>query len=205
MPVFDLVRQPRGRKLPVVLTREEVHAILTNIRVLRHRACLTLIYSCGLRIGEGTTLKVNQIDSQRMVVHIQGGKGSRDRYVPLPEPTLNLLRRHYKTHRNPTWVFPAPGRGGIHESSATESLPLSSLQTVFRRSMLEVGIKKDAHVHTLRHSYATHLLEEGIDICIISEYLGHKTLESTLIYTHLTPLIKQGVGQKINEVMKALA
>ncbi|MFO7845992.1 MAG: phage integrase N-terminal SAM-like domain-containing protein, partial [Balneolaceae bacterium] len=93
MPVFDLARQPRGTKLPVVLTREEVHAVLGNIRVLRHRACLSLIYSCGLRISEAVSMQVSQIDSGRMVVHVQCGKGSRDRYVPLPQPTLELLRQ----------------------------------------------------------------------------------------------------------------
>lgn len=204
MPVFDLARQPRGTKLPVVLTREEVHAVLGNIRVLRHRACLTLIYSCGLRISEAVGMQVSQIDSKRMVVHVQFGKGARDRYVPLPQPTLELLRRHWKTHRHPTWVFPAPSRGGVRESDATRHLPISSVQKVFRPSLKEVGIPKDAHVHTLRHSYATHLLEEGVDIRIISEYLGHKSLESTLVYTHLTPLLKQGVAEKINQVMAGM-
>lgn len=203
MPVFGLVRQPKGRKLPVVLTRDEVRAILSNIKVLRHRACLTLIYSCGLRISEAVSLKTSQIDSKR-VIHVQAGKGARDRYVPLPQPTLELLRCHWKTHRHPTWVFPAPGRSGVREPEASRPLPLSSVQTVFKKSLKEVGVQKDAHVHTLRHSYATHLLEEGIDIRIISEYLGHKSLESTLVYTHLTPLITQGVARRIQQVMSGL-
>jgi len=204
MPVFDLARQPRGQKLPVVLTREEVHQVLANIRVMRHRACLSLIYSCGLRISEAVSLKTSQIDSKRMVVHVQAGKGARDRYVPLPQATLELLRRHWKTHRHSKWVFPAPGRSGVQEVQATRVLPLSSVQTVFKKSLKEVGIQKDAHVHTLRHSYATHLLEEGVDIRIISEYLGHKSLDSTLIYTHLTPLMRQGVAEKINQVMSRM-
>lgn len=204
MPVFNLARQPRGRKLPVVLTREEVRAVLSNIRVGRHRACLSFIYSCGLRISEAVSMKTSQIDSKRMVVHVQFGKGARDRYVPLPQATLHLLRRHWKTHRHPQWVFPAPSRGGNRELKATCPLPISSVQKVFRQSLKEVGIQKDAHVHTLRHSYATHLLEEGVDIRIISTYLGHKSLESTLVYTHLTPLLKQGVAQKINSLMGGL-
>lgn len=204
MPVFDLARQPRGRKLPVVLTREEVRAILSNIRVLRHRACLTLIYSCGLRISEAVGLQVSQIDSARMLIHVKSGKGARDRYVPLPQATLELLRRHWKTHRHPKWVFPAPSRGGTQEPQAMGSLPISSVQKVFRQSLKEIGIQKDAHVHTLRHSYATHLLEAGVDIRIISEYLGHKKLESTLVYTHLTPLLGQGVAEKIHQVMGGL-
>lgn len=204
MPVFDLARQPRGQKLPVVLTREEVRAVLSNIRVQRHRACLSLIYSCGLRISEAVGMQVSQIDSKRMVVHVRAGKGAKDRYIPLPQATLELLRRHWKTHRHPSWLFPAPGRSGTHEAEATRCLPLSSVQTVFKKSLREVGIQKDAHVHTLRHSYATHLLEEGVDIRIISNYLGHKTLESTLVYTHLTPLLTRGVAEKINQVMARL-
>ena len=142
MPVFDLARQPRGTKLPVVLTREEVHAVLTNIRVLRHRACLSLIYCCGLRISEAVSMQVSQIDSKRMVVHVRAGKGAKDRYVPLPQPTLALLRRHWKTHRHPTWLFPAPGRSGIHESEATRYLPLSSVQTVFKNLSGKWAFKK---------------------------------------------------------------
>jgi site-specific recombinase XerD len=204
MPVFNITRLPRESKLPVVLTREEVQVVLKNIRVLRHRACLTLIYSCGLRLKEATSLKINQIDSKRMLIHIRQAKGRLDRYVPLPDVTLKLLRAHYKTHRNPILIFPAPGRGGVREPTSTESLPDSSIQTVFKKSLREVGILKDAHVHTLRHSYATHLLEEGVDIRIIQEYLGHKSIQATMIYTHLTPLVKQGVATKINGLMDGL-
>lgn len=204
LPVFNLLRIPREKKLPVVLTREEVQKILKNIHMLRHRACLTLIYSCGLRLREATHLKLSQLDSARMVVHIQKTKVHKDRYVPLPESTLTLLREHYKTHHNPVLVFPAPGRGGIRESTSREPLPDASIQTVFRKSMLEVGIKKDAHIHSLRHSYATHLLEDGVDIRIIQEYLGHKDLNMTMIYTQLTPLIKAGVSEKINRLMNDL-
>jgi len=205
MPVFDLARQPRGLKLPVVLSREEVRAVLSNIRVLRHRACLSLIYSCGLRISEAVGMQVSQVDSKRMLIHVKEGKALRDRYVPLPQPILELLRRHWKTHRHPKWLFPAPGRSGTHEAQANRCLPLSSVQTVFKKSLREIGIQKDAHVHTLRHSYATHLLEEGVDIRIISEYLGHRSLDSTLIYTHLTPLMRQGVADTINSLMGGLS
>ena len=202
--IFGILRSPRVNKLPVVLTREEVQLILKNIRTLRHRACLSLIYSCGLRLKEGVSLKVNQVDSKRMVIHIQQAKGLNDRYVPLPKTTLEILRAHYKTHQNPLLIFPAPGRGETQESSSIKPLPDSSIQTVFRKSLLETGINKDAHVHTLRHSYATHLLEDGVDIRIIQEYLGHNNIETTMIYTHLTPLIKNGVYNKINSLMDGL-
>jgi site-specific recombinase XerD len=202
--VFNIIRPPRGNKLPVVLSREEVTKVLTNIRVLRHRACLTLIYSCGLRLKEGIGLKVNQIDSRRMLIHIKDAKAGRERYVPLPESTLKILRAHYRIHRNPNLVFPAPGRGGQLEPTSTKTLPDSSIQTVFKKSLKETGINKDASVHTLRHSYATHLLEDGTDIRIIQEYLGHKSIKTTMIYTHLTPLLKDGISKRINNLMKNL-
>lgn len=202
--VLNIVRPKRGSKLPAVLSRDEVRKILKNIHVLRHRACLTLIYSCGLRLKEGIGLKVNQVDSKRMLIHIREAKGNHDRYVPLPESTLQLLRLHYKTHRNPVFVFPAPGRGGNNESTSNKPLPDSSIQTVFKKSLKQTGINKDASVHSLRHSYATHLLEDGMDIRIIQEYLGHRSIRTTMIYTQLTPLIKYNTYRKINNMMKDL-
>ena len=202
--VINIVRSPRENKLPVVLSREEVKEVLKNIHVLRHRACLTLIYSCGLRLHEAVSLKVEQVDSKRMLIHIQKAKGGSDRYVPLPESTLSLLRAHYKTHRNPLLVFPAPGRGEHLESISTKPLPDTSIQTVFKKSLREIGIKKNASVHSLRHSYATHLLEDGTDIRIIQEYLGHKSIRTTMIYTHLTPLLKNDISKKINNLMADL-
>lgn len=202
--VFGIIRPKRENKLPVVLSREEVKTILKNIRVLRHRVCLTLIYSCGLRLKEAIGLKVKQVDSKRMLLHICEAKGNCDRYVPLPEVTLKLLRLHYKTHLNPVFVFPAPGRGGNRESTSTSPLPDSSIQTVFKKSIKELGINKNASVHTLRHSYATHLLEDGTDIRIIQEYLGHKSIRTTMIYTQLTPLIQNNTYKKINSLMNGL-
>jgi integrase/recombinase XerD len=202
--IFNIVRPKKIYKLPVVLSRDEVKDILKNINVLRHRACLTLIYSCGLRLNEGVGLKVNQVDSKRMLIHIRQAKGNKDRYVPLPLATLHILRAHYKTHKNPVYIFPAPGRNQTKESTSLKPLPDTSIQTAFRKSLLVSGINKDAHIHTLRHSYATHLYEDGIDIRIIQEYLGHQSIKSTMIYTHLTPLLRHGVYDKINSIMDDL-
>lgn len=202
--LLNIVRSPRKHKLPVVLSREEVKSVLKNIRLIRPRACLTLIYSCGLRMQEAISLKVEQVDSKRMLLHIQKAKRGRDRYVPLPESTLKLLRVYYKTHRNPLLVFPTPSRGKEIEASSTKPISNVSIQRVFKKSLKEVGINKQASVHTLRHSYATHLLEEGTDIRIIQEYLGHKFISTTMVYTHLTPLLKNGVSKKINTLMADL-
>lgn len=202
--VFGIVKNPRGKKLPVILTREEIKKVLSNIHVLRHRACLTLIYTCGLRLHEATNIAPADIDSKRMVVHVKDGKGRKDRIVPLPKTTLLILREHYKTHRNPHFIFPAPGRGGIHEAKATLPLPDASVQTVLKKALRQSGIIKNVSVHNLRHSYATHLLEAGIDIRIIQKYLGHKSIASTMIYTHLTPIISENVYEEINRLMNDL-
>ena len=149
------VRAPREKKLPVVLSVEEVRIILAHLKLLHYRVCLTTLYTCGLRLQEGTHLQVRDIDSARMLVHVHHGKGAKDRYVPLPQRTLEVLRQYWKTHRNPTWLFPAPGRGGIGMSTASEPMPRSSVQDAFRAALKQSGIKKHASVHTLRHS-STH-------------------------------------------------
>jgi len=202
--VFGIVKNPRGKKLPVILTRQETVRLLKSIRILRHRACLTLIYSCGLRLHEATHISPADIDSKRMVVHIKCGKGRKDRIVPLPKSTLLLLRAYYKTHRNKKFVFPSAGHGGFHEATSDKPLPDASIQTVLKKARTEAGIIKKISPHNLRHSYATHLLEAGIDIRIIQKYLGHKSIASTMIYTHLTPIISENVYQKVDRLMTGL-
>lgn len=185
--LFDLVRPKYDKKLPVVLSRSEVWRILDAVTIPVYRACLTTIYACGLRLMEGATLSVPQIDSERMQLHIHG-KGGRDRYVPLPMATLVMLREHWMTHRSPVWLFPAPTRKGLKHALANDGGPVhrSSLQSAFCRARDSAGIRKKAHVHTLRHSYATHLLEDGVNLRLIQTFLGHTSARTTQIYTHLT-------------------
>jgi integrase/recombinase XerD len=183
---LTFVRPPQEHKLPVILSLEEVHTILQCVRLPRYRACLTTIYACGLRLQEGTHLQIPDIDSARMFVHLRCGKGAKDRYVPLPQRTLALLRQYWKTHRNPTWLFPAPGRGGIGMATASEPMSRSSVQDAFRAALKQSGVHKHASVHTLRHSYATHLLEAGVNLRLIQAYLGHNSPTTTALYTHLT-------------------
>jgi len=202
--VFGIVKNPRGKKLPVVLTREEVRKTINLIRILRHKACLALIYTCGLRLHEATSISPADVDSKRMVIHIKDGKGRKDRIVPLPQCTLQILRAHYKTHRNKKFIFPAPGRGGVNESKSAIPLPDSSVQTVLKKALRDARIIKNVSIHNLRHSYATHLLEAGIDIRIIQKYLGHKSISSTMIYTHLTPIISENVHEKVDLLMSDL-
>ena len=198
------VRAPREKKLPVILSLEEVRQILGCVRLPRYRVCLTTIYSCGLRLQEGTHLQVPDIDSGRMMIHVRHGKGGKDRYVPLPQRTLDLLRQYWVTHRNPVWIFPAPGRGGIGLSTATEPMPRSSVQGAFRVALKQSGIHKRASVHTLRHSWATHLLEAGVNLRLIQEYLGHNSPTTTSVYTHLTARAEQLGSEAINRLMSDL-
>jgi integrase/recombinase XerD len=201
---LHIVRPAQEQRLPVILTVEEVRRILSAIRLLRYRACLTTIYACGLRLKEGTHLQVADIDSARMLVHIRLGKGGKDRYVPLPQRTLELLRRCWTTHRNPIWLFPATGRGGIHEGDATEPTSHTNIQAAFRAALNETGISKKASVHTLRPSYATHLLEAGVNLRQIQVYLGHNSVQSTSFYTHLTMISTTQACEAINALMQNL-
>ena len=201
---LSLVRAKREKKLPVILSKDEVRTILKNVRLLRYRVCLTTIYSCGLRLQEGTHLQVKDIDSARGLIHVHCGKGAKDRYVPLPQRTLELLREQWKSHRNPVRIFPAPGRGGIHMPTATEPMPRSSVQIVFKQALKKTGISKRASVHTLRHSYATHLLEVGVNLRLIQIWLGHNTPTTTSVYTHLTAKAQAMATESINDLMKDL-
>ena len=201
---LHIVRPAKEKRLPVILTVEEVRRILSAIRLLRYRACLTTIYSCGLRLKEGTHLQVADIDSARMLVHVRLGKGGKDRYVPLPQSTLELLRQYWKTHRNPVWLFPATGRGGIHEGHATKPTSHTNVQAAFRAALNDAGISKKASVHTLRHSYATHLLEAGVNLRQIQVYLGHNSVQTTSFYTHLTMISKTQACEAINTLMQHL-
>jgi integrase/recombinase XerD len=201
---LHIVRPAKEKRLPVILTVEEVRRILSTIRLLRYRACLTTIYACGLRLKEGTHLQVADIDSARMLVHVRLGKGGKDRYVPLPQSTLELLRLYWKTHRNPVWLFPATGRGGIHEGHASKPTSHTNVQAAFRAALKETGIRKKASVHTLRHSYATHLLEAGVNLRQIQVYLGHNSVQTTSFYTHLTMISKTQACEAINALMQDL-
>jgi site-specific recombinase XerD len=202
--IFGIVRPAPEKKLPVVLSLAEVRQILAGVRLPHYKVCLTAIYSCGLRLQEGTHLQVADIDSARMMIHVRHGKGAKDRYVPLPERTLELLRQYWQQHRNPVLLFPAEGRDHIDLAQATEAISKSSLQKAFRAALIESGNHKRASVHTLRHSWATHLLEAGVNLRLIQEWLGHSSPKTTSLYTHLTVKAEQLGTQAINQIMSDL-
>ncbi len=201
--ILDAARPKHERKLPVVLSREEVWRALAAVRTPAYRACLTTIYACGLRLLEGIHLQVADVDRARSLLHIHHGKGGIDRRVPLPEAALTGLRAHWRTHRNPRWVFPAPRRRPprpLHDPAVGPIGP-SSLQKAFVLAVKQSGVTKRAHVHTLRHSYATHLLEAGVPVAVIQEYLGHRSPSTTAIYTHVTRELRDAARDPINELI----
>lgn len=176
--VAKIPRSKQRKKLPVVLSKPEVESIFSVTTNLKHRAILMTIYSAGLRVGEVTRLKVSDIDSGRMMLRVNEGKGLKDRYTLLGERNLKMLRLYYKVYRPSEWLF--PGR------SPHEPVSISAVQRVFKASVHKAGITKKASVHTLRHCFATHLLESGTDLYYIQRLLGHGSARTTSVYLHIT-------------------
>ena len=202
--IFGIVRPAPEKKLPVILSKKEVRQILSCLRLPRYQVCLKTIYSCGLRLQEGTNLHVADMDSARLMIHVRHGKGAKDRYVPLPKRTLQLLRDYWKTHRNPVLLFPAEGRDHIDLAKSTEPMSKSSVQEAFHAALKDSRLNKRASVHTLRHSWATHLLEAGVNLRLIQEWLGHSSPATTSVYTHLTAKAEQLGAQAIDQLMSDL-
>jgi site-specific recombinase XerD len=203
--ILGILRAQNERRLPAVLSVEEVRSLLVRVKTPQNHAFLTTVYSCGLRLQEGLHLKVSDIDSDRTMIHVHRGKGAKDRYVPLPHATLGLLRRYWITHRNGRLLFPPLGRNGKGAREGMTPMAKSSVQGAFRKAKFEAGIlKKSVSVHTLRHSYATHLLEAGVNLRVIQRYMGHTQLETTMVYLHLTQKGQEDACQLINQVMGGL-
>lgn len=189
--VFDEFRVAEPKTVPVVLSRQEVQKLLRTVREPRFAVCLRLMYYCGLRVSEAVSLQVRDIESGHTPprLHIRNGKGGKDRYVPIPAAMVQELREWWLTHRNSRLIFPSPPRPGPVVSEVSpihQSMSVASVQDVFRLARQASGVQPLATTHTLRHSYATHLLEEGVSLRQISSYLGHESLDTTAIYTHLT-------------------
>lgn len=196
-PVLELARAPKARPLPVVLSQAEVRSILRAVSAPVYRLCLSTIYSCGLRISEGAGLQCSDVDSQRMLLRVRG-KGNKDRYVPLAEPTLESLRACWKLHRSKPWLFPAR----LQPRSSQQEGPISTdnLRIAFHAARQRSGVSKPARVHTLRHSYATHLMEAGVQLRLIQEILGHTSPRTTAIYTHLTPQVLDQIREPLQHL-----
>jgi len=201
--ILTILKAEREKRLPTILSQDEVWKVLGCVKKLHNTAFLTTVYNCGLRLQEALSLEISDIDSDRMLIHVHLGKGSRDRYVPLPEDTLKLLRVYWAEHRNPRLLFPARGQGDKLAPTSQRPMSKSAVQGALRRAVKLTGInKKRVSVHTLRHCYATHLLEAGVPLPVIQKYMGHSMIASTMIYLHLTTKGWNDSYDIINDLMK---
>ncbi|MCK4980951.1 MAG: tyrosine-type recombinase/integrase [Candidatus Delongbacteria bacterium] len=175
--LYDIPRAKRPRKLPTVFSEEEVIKLIGDIENLKHKSVLYLIYSAGLRISEAVNMKIADIDSKRNLIHVKSAKGKKDRTTLLSQKLLVMLREYYTQYRPRVYLF--EGQSGAKYS-------IKSIQKTFNTALEKSGIRKKATVHTLRHSFATHLLEHGTDLRYIQQLLGHNSSKTTEIYTHIT-------------------
>lgn len=189
----NIPRPQKESKLPVVLSSNEVLSILGAVDNLKQRTILMLIYSAGLRVGEVVRLKIPDIDSDRKMIHLRGAKGKKDRYTLLADSIVQNLRDYYKKYRPQEFLFEG-GNGRQHYSER-------SVQAVFARAAHKAGIRKNVSVHSLRHSFATHLLEGGTDLRYIQELLGHGSTRTTEIYTHVSRRVLGKIASPLDQAL----
>jgi len=201
-PTLTKLRIPKQIKLPTVLTIAEVDQLIDTVRKPAMRCFFWTVYSLGLRLQEALHLQVSDIDAGRMLVHVRRGKGHKDRLVPLTPKAVAMMRCHWATHRNPQWIFPREGRN--HKQSPTAQQPMngSTVQDCIKKVVDQLGwSKRGVSTHTLRHCFATHLLEAGVNLRQIQKYMGHSTLQTTTIYLHLTTVGEEIAVAKICALM----
>lgn len=202
---LEIYRQPHPVTYPEVLSQEEVRTILSLATDVRYHAYLVLIYSCGLRAKEGLRVQVSDIDSKQGLLHVRDGKGGKTRIVPIPQNTLRILREMWLTHKHPQLLFPgyAKFNSATRIRSGTLNTPpcYHTMLNYFREIAAQAGIRRNIGLHTLRHSYATHLLEEGFSIRTVQEYLGHDSMGTTSKYLHLTKKMRREGAQTLENLM----
>jgi integrase/recombinase XerD len=186
--VLDQTKINYASALPEVITQPQVFQMIDACRTLRMKTFIWTTYTLGLRIGEAVNLQVGDLDSQRMMVHVHRGKGAKDRYIPMAASTVAALRAFWKTHRNPAYLFPAAGRNQQDGSTSKTPMSISTVQGAIKQITEQLNFGKKVSCHTLRHSYATHLLEAGVSLKAIQKFLGHKSLTTTMVYLHLTEI-----------------
>lgn len=192
--LINVQRPKKEKKLPDILSQEEVYRILNSTTNLKHKSILMLVYSAGLRVSEVVRLRIADIDSLRMVIHIRDAKGKKDRYTLLSKTALETLRLYFRCYRPREWLF----EGDKPNSHITER----TAQRVFETASKKARIKKDVSVHSLRHAFATHLLEGGVDLRYIQDLLGHQNSKTTEIYTHVTERAKENIQSPLDRMMK---
>lgn len=199
----EIVKPPVVKTLPDVLTLKEVERLLNGTRELRFQAFIFVCFSMGLRLGEVLNLKIGDIDSERMKVHIRKAKGKKDRRVTLPKTTLLTLRHYWATHRHPIFIFPR-GRTAEERRAADTHMDRGGLQKSFKAIVSDVGIRKDITIHTLRHCYGTLLTEAGVGLRTIQHEMGHECPKTTALYTQLSTRTEQDADTRINGLMGKL-
>lgn len=201
-PWIDMVKPPVIQSLPDVLARDEIARIIRRTHATRYQTFWLVVYSMGLRLGEALKLTVADIDSTRMLVHIRQGKGNKDRFVILPELTLQVLRREWRNHRHPDLIF--PGRPATGGGPAPGIMDRGTTQKAFAQVVRDCGIRKKVSIHSLRHSYATHLVEAGLNLRGVQEQLGHACPNTTARYVHMTEQGKHDNRSVVNQLVNAL-
>ncbi len=199
----DIFKPPQVKTLPDVLTLKEIERLINGTRELRYQTFILVCFSMGLRLGEALSLKVGDIDSERMKVHIRCGKGRKDRFVILPLLTLQALRRYWVSHRHPQLIFPR-GRNPQERSQADTVMDRGGLQKSFKVILKDVGIHKEITLHSLRHCYGTLLTDVGVSLRSIQEEMGHECPKTTTIYTQLSANTQKDTDRRINGLMARL-
>jgi integrase/recombinase XerD len=197
-----IIKQKGPKSLPDIPTREEVHFIINSVRKLRFRIFLLVVYSLGLRTTECLKLEVGDVDGSQHRVHIRDSKGGKDRYVVLPELTLQALRRFWTTHRHPRLLFPSPVIDEALSRRPGASMDASSVQAAFRATLRESGIQKRLTIRSLRHAYATHLLELGMDMRLIQDLMGHEDSKTTARYAHITKPCRDHTADRLQVLLE---
>jgi len=193
-----IVKPPQVKRIPDILTVKQVSDIINKTYQLRYQVFFMTLYSMGLRLSEGLNLTVADIDKSTMLVHVRDGKGGKDRMVPLPERTLLALRRYWKTHRHARLIFPGT------QPKTTTPMDKGSVQKALKRVLQDTRIKKRISPHSLRHCFATHLLEQGLDLRSLQQLLGHASLNTTARYTQLTQVKQRDMSRAINNLTDKL-
>jgi len=206
--VFEDLRVAPPQTLPRVLTHGQVMAILAQVRELRFSTCMRLIYHTGLRISEALHLQLRDLEGSRTArprLRVRHGKGNKDRSVPMSPKMVDELRQWWLHHRHPTWLFPSRGRGQSHLwPPVNRPMSISSIQLAFRLAWQVSRVQQPASLHTLRHSYATRLLEAGVGLRQIARYLGHQSIDTTQVYTHLTEVSEAQVHRVLDRLYDQL-
>jgi site-specific recombinase XerD len=191
--IYEIKRPKKDKKLPIVLSRDEVSRILSVVTNLKHKTILMITYSSGMRVSEVAKLRAEDIDMNRKLIHVRAAKGRKDRYTILSRVALDIVREYLKEYGQSKWLFPGQDR--------EKHITTRTIEKIFSAACTQANILKDVSVHSLRHSFATHLLEGGVDLRYIQEILGHKSSKTTEIYTHVSNKDLSRIKSPLEDIM----